>query len=89
MVLKKEKKKEVMEKYRLHEKDSGSSDVQIAVLTERINGLTEHFKSHKADHHSRTGLLKLISRRRTLLNHMMINDPEKYKGLIESLGVRK
>ncbi|OIO40581.1 MAG: 30S ribosomal protein S15 [Candidatus Omnitrophica bacterium CG1_02_49_10] len=89
MALKKERKKEVIDKFRIHEKDSGSSDVQIAILTERINGLTGHFKDHKKDHHSRKGLLKLVNNRRKLLNYLKKSDPKRYKGLISALGLRK
>jgi small subunit ribosomal protein S15 len=83
------KKKEIVEHYRLHDKDSGSSEVQIALLTERINYLTEHFKTHKKDHHSRQGLLKLVSLRRSLLDYLKRHDTERYRTLIEQLGIRK
>ncbi len=89
MVLDVERKREIVEKFRLHDKDTGSSEVQIALLTERINYLTEHFKVHKKDHHSRRGLLKLVSLRRTLLGYLRGEDVERYRNLIERLGIRK
>ncbi|MBN1254486.1 MAG: 30S ribosomal protein S15 [Deltaproteobacteria bacterium] len=82
-------KQKVVEQFRLHEKDTGSPEVQIALLTERINYLTEHFKTHKKDHHSRQGLLKLVSLRRSLLDYLKRNDTERYRTLIEQLGIRK
>ncbi len=85
----KEKKIEIIESYRLHEKDKGSSDVQIALLTERINELNEHLKIHKKDHHSRRGLLKMVGKRRHLLDYVKGQDIEKYRSLIEKLGLRK
>ena len=75
--------------YRLHETDTGSPEVQIALLTERINHLTEHLKSHKKDHHSRRGLLMLVGRRRRLLNYVRDNDVERYRALIARLGLRR
>ena len=75
--------------YGSSEKDTGSSEVQIALLTERINGLSDHFKVHKKDHHSRRGLLQLVSQRRRLLTYLRRNDPERYRGLIERLGLRR
>ena len=89
MVMTHEKKKEVIEKYRVHTKDSGSPDVQVAILTERINYLTGHFKTHKKDHHSRRGLLKLVGKRRRLLNYLQKKDIEHYRKIIEKLGIRK
>jgi small subunit ribosomal protein S15 len=89
MVLAVEKKKGIVEQFRLHDKDTGSPEVQIALLTERINYLTEHFKQHKKDHHSRQGLLKLVSLRRSLLDYLKRNDTERYRTLIEQLGIRK
>jgi small subunit ribosomal protein S15 len=83
------KKKGIIEHYRLHDKDTGSSEVQIALLTERINYLTEHFKIHKKDHHSRQGLLKLVSLRRSLLDYLKRHDTERYRTVIEQLGIRK
>ena len=75
--------------YRLHETDTGSPEVQIALLTERINHLTEHLKSHKKDHHSRRGLLMLVGRRRRLLDYVKRNDVERYRALIARLGLRR
>jgi small subunit ribosomal protein S15 len=82
-------KKRVIEKFKLHERDTGSPEVQIALLSERINHLTEHFKIHKKDHHSRRGLLKLVGQRRKLLNYIKRKDIERYRGLIQELGIRK
>lgn len=79
----------IIEKYRTHETDTGSPEVQVAILTHRIRHLTEHFKTHKHDHHSRRGLLKLVSRRRSLLNYTKKKDLQRYKDLIASLGLRK
>lgn len=84
-----DKKQEVVKKYRLHEKDTGSPEVQIALLTERINDLSEHFKTHEKDHHSRRGLLKVVSQRRGLLAYVKRQDPERYQALIERLGLRR
>ena len=83
------KKKELIERFRLHDTDTGSPEVQIALLTERINHLTEHFKVHKKDHHSRRGLLKLVGQRRRLLDHLRNNDVERYRKVIKELGIRK
>ena len=82
-------KKEIIEKYRLSESDTGSPQVQIALLTARINHLTDHLKDHKKDHHSRRGLFKMIGQRRGLLNYLANNDIEKYRELIAKLGIRK
>ena len=84
-----EKRKSLIENYRLHEKDTGSPEVQIALLSARIEYLTEHFKAHKHDHHSRRGLLKLVGQRRRLLNYVKNNDVERYRKLVKSLGLRK
>jgi small subunit ribosomal protein S15 len=84
-----EKKKGIVEQFRLHDKDTGSSEVQIALLTERINYLTEHFKTHKKDHHSRQGLLRMVSLRRSLLDYLKRHNMERYRTLIEELGIRK
>ena len=84
-----EKKRGLIEEYRVHEKDTGSPEVQIALLTERIRYLTEHFKVHKKDHHSRRGLLKLVGRRRRLLNYLKKRDIERYQSTIKELGLRK
>ena len=82
-------KTELVQKYRRHEKDTGSPEVQVALLSERITYLTEHFKTHKKDHHSRRGLLKLVGQRRRLLDYLKTVDQNRYKGLIEQLGIRK
>ncbi len=82
-------KNEIINKYRVHEKDTGSAEVQIALLTERINHLTEHFKVHIKDHHSRRGLLKLVGKRRRLLDYIKKKDVMKYRELIKSLGIRR
>ena len=84
-----EKKKEIMEQFRKHEKDTGSADVQIALLSERIRYLTDHFKTHKRDHHSRRGLLKLVGQRRRLLAYLRENDMDRYRMMIDKLGLRK
>jgi len=89
MVLETEKKREIIESYRIHESDTGSPEVQVALLTERIQYLTEHFKTHKKDHHSRRGLLKLVGQRRRLLTYLKDTNIEKYRGLISRLGLRK
>lgn len=84
-----EKKKEIIEKFKIHETDTGSTEVQIALLTERILYLTEHFKTHSKDHHSRRGLLKLVGQRRSLLKYLQKKDVAKYRTLIQQLGIRK
>ncbi|MBM4313099.1 MAG: 30S ribosomal protein S15 [Deltaproteobacteria bacterium] len=84
-----EKRKGIIEGYRLHEADTGSPEVQIALLSARIEYLTEHFKSHKKDHHSRRGLLKLVSQRRRLLDYVKKKDVERYRNVIGRLGLRK
>lgn len=89
MGLAKEVKAEIIQHYHQHETDTGSSEVQIALLTHRITELTEHFKRHKKDHHSRRGLLQMVSRRRRLLNYLRRVDYEKYQNLIAALGLRK
>ena len=89
MVLTAEDKKEVIGKFKLHEGDTGSTEVQVALLTNRISYLTEHFKTHKKDHHSRRGLLKLVGQRRRLLNYLKNKDVHRYRNLIEALGIRK
>jgi len=88
MAFDKAKKAEVIEQYKKHDSDSGSPEVQIAVLTERIRHLTEHFKQHKKDHHSRRGLLKMVGRRKRLLNYVKGKDIEGYRTLIKELGIR-
>lgn len=85
----KERKQEIIETYRRDEKDTGSPEVQIALLTERINELTEHLKVHKKDNHSRRGLLKMVGKRRNLLNYLAKKDEEAYKELVKKLGLRK
>ena len=87
--MEKEKKLALMKSYALHEKDTGSSDVQIAVLTERINQLSEHLKAHSHDQHTRRSLLKLIGRRRRLLAYLSSTDVNRYRNLIGKLGLRK
>ncbi|HHY39659.1 MAG TPA: 30S ribosomal protein S15 [Syntrophaceticus sp.] len=82
-------KREVIEKYQIHERDTGSPEVQIALLTERINYLTEHLKVHKKDHHSRRGLLKMVGQRRGFLNYLREKDPARYRDIIEKLGLRR
>ena len=82
-------KKELMEKYARHEGDTGSPEVQIALLTERINHLNEHLKTHKKDFHSRRGLLMMVGQRRGLLNYLMSVDIQRYRDIIEKLGLRK
>lgn len=84
-----ERKEELILQYRLNDSDTGSSEVQCAVLTERIVNLTEHFKTNKKDHHSRRGLLMLVSRRRSLLDYLKRTAPARYEQLIKSLGLRK
>ncbi len=89
MVLEAEKKREIVDEYRIHERDTGSPEVQVALLTERIRYLTEHFQTHKKDHHSRRGLLKLVGQRRRLLSYLRDTDIERYRELIGRLGIRK
>ncbi|MDI7258674.1 MAG: 30S ribosomal protein S15 [Thermodesulfobacteriota bacterium] len=84
-----EKKKEIIEQFKAHEKDTGSAEVQIALLSERIRYLTEHFQSHKKDHHSRRGLLKLVNLRRRLLKYLKENRVDRYRTVIEKLGLRR
>ena len=87
-MLRKEEKTSVIENNRLHETDTGSPEVQIAILTKRINDLTEHLKSHQKDHHSRRGLLKMVGHRRNLLVYLYNKDIERYRALIKKLGIR-
>ena len=89
MALTKEGKVNIIHQHRRHEKDSGSTEVQIALLTNRISGLTEHFKLHKKDQHSRRGLLQIVSRRRRLLDYLRKIDPQRYLDIIGRLGIRK
>ena len=84
-----EEKTAIMQEYATHEGDTGSPEVQIAVLTKRINDLTEHLKFHKKDHHSRRGRYKMIGRRRNMLNYLMKNDIERYRAIVAKLGLRK
>jgi small subunit ribosomal protein S15 len=89
VALDKVKKETIISDYRVHEKDTGSPEVQIAILSERITYLTEHFKTHAKDHHSRRGLLKLVGQRRTLLNYLKTSNKERYEKVIARLGIRK
>ena len=89
MALAKEAKTDLVHQYRQHERDTGSPEVQIAILTNRIGYLTEHFKLHKKDHHSRRGLLQLVGRRRRLLDYLRRIDSERYRAVLERLGIRK
>jgi len=84
-----EQKQEIIDRYRLHETDTGSAEVQVAILSERISYLTDHFKTHAKDHHSRRGLIKLVGQRRRLLNYLKDRNIERYRTLIEQLGLRK
>ena len=88
-MLRKEEKTAVIEANRLHEQDTGSPEVQIAILTQRINELTEHIKVHQKDHHSRRGLLKMVGHRRNLLSYLQKKDIERYRALIAKLGIRR
>lgn len=89
MSVTKEQKDNIIESHRVHEHDTGSPEVQIALLTERINQLTEHFKVHKKDHHSRRGLLKMVGKRRRMLEYLKSKSVERYQRLIAELGLRK
>lgn len=89
MSLTKERKTSIIDQYRLHSTDTGSAEVQIAILSERIGYLTEHFKLHSKDHHSRRGLLKLVGKRRRLLDYLRNVDVKRYRGVIQRLGIRK
>lgn len=89
MVLELDRKKEIIKDFQVHDKDTGSPEVQIAILSARIKYLTEHFKVHKKDHHSRRGLLKLVGQRRRLLDYLKGKNVEKYRKVIERLGIRK
>ena len=81
--------KEIVQEYRTHESDTGSPEVQVAILSKRITELTEHFQTHKKDHHSRRGLLKLVSQRRALLDYLRGKSPDRYQSLISRLGLRR
>ncbi len=87
-MLTKEEKDTIMDAYKLHEGDTGSPEVQVALLTHRINSVNEHLQSHKKDHHSRRGLLKMVGTRRNLLRYLQNKDIERYRSLIEKLGIR-
>ena len=87
--MQKEVKQNIIENYRTHEKDTGSPEVQIAILTNRINNLNEHLKLNNKDHHSRRGLLKMVGHRRNLLNYLQKKDINRYREIIEKLGIRK
>lgn len=89
MVLTSKDKKQLIDTYKLHESDTGSPEVQIGLLTHRIQYLTEHLKVHKKDHHSRRGLLMLVGRRRRLLNYVKNNDVQRYRSIIQTLGLRR
>ena len=89
MALAVEQKSQVISKYRIHKSDSGSPEVQVALLSQRISELTEHFKTHQKDHHSRRGLLSMVARRRKLLNYLKDRDLERYRALIQRLGIRR
>lgn len=88
MSLPKEEKSSLIDEFKLHEKDTGSPEVQIAILTRRIQDLTEHLQDHKKDHHSRRGLLKMVGQRRRLLNYLKESDIDRYRSLIKKLGLR-
>ena len=89
MVLAADQKKNLIEKYKLHEGDTGSPEVQIAILTEKINYLTKHLQTHKKDHHSRRGLLKMVGQRRALLNYLKQKNFDRYREIVEKLGLRR
>lgn len=87
-MLAKVEKSSLIEQFRIHEQDTGSPEVQVAILTKRINGLTEHLKQHKKDHHSRRGLLKMVGQRRRMLNYLKKTDMQRYRSIIEKLELR-
>ncbi len=89
MALSSDVKNQVVGKYRIHKRDTGSPEVQVAILSQRIADLTEHFKTHKKDHHSRRGLLSMVARRRRLLKYLKDRSPERYQTLIQTLGLRR
>ncbi|HIS28752.1 MAG TPA: 30S ribosomal protein S15 [Candidatus Avamphibacillus intestinigallinarum] len=89
MAIAKERKNEIINEYKIHDKDTGSPEVQIAVLTEEINTLNNHLREHKKDHHSRRGLLKMVGKRRNLLNYLRNKDVIRYRDLIQKLGLRR
>ena len=84
-----DRKQEIIKKFKTHDSDTGSPEVQIALLSERINYLTEHFRTHKKDHHSRRGLLKIVGQRRRLLDYLKNKDVERYRTIIKELGIRR
>ena len=89
MALSKDRKTELIGSYKTHDGDTGSPEVQVAILSERINYLTEHFKAHAKDHHSRRGLMMLVGQRRRLLDYLKTKDVKRYRGIVEKLGLRK
>jgi small subunit ribosomal protein S15 len=89
MALASESKRKIIAEFRVHKTDTGSPEVQVAVLSRRISELTEHFKTHKKDHHSRRGLLQMVARRRRLLDYLRKTSPQRYQALIQSLGIRR
>ena len=89
MSLRKDIKEEIIQEFKLHDADTGSPEVQIAILSKRIRELTEHLREHPKDHHSRRGLLKMVGRRRSLLNYLRKNDPERYYDIIQRVGIRR
>lgn len=89
MAISKERKNEIINEFKVHENDTGSPEVQVAILTEEINNLNEHLRTHKKDHHSRRGLLKMVGRRRNLLNYLREKDIVRYRELIKRLGLRR
>lgn len=89
MALTQERKQQLIKEFALHDHDTGSPEVQVAILTERINELTEHLRRHKKDHHSRRGLLKMVGKRRRLLQYLRSRDPERYQAVIARLGLRR
>ena len=88
-MLSKDRKTEIIDRFKKHEVDTGSPEVQIGILTERINALTEHLKTHSKDHHSRRGLLKMVGHRRRLLNYLQKQDVERYRTVVKDLGLRR
>lgn len=89
MAITQERKNELINEYKVHDTDTGSADIQIAILTEDINNLNEHLRTHKKDHHSRRGLFKMVGRRRNLLKYLRENDVQRYRELISKLGLRR
>ncbi|HLQ95288.1 MAG TPA: 30S ribosomal protein S15 [Pseudogracilibacillus sp.] len=89
MSMSKERKAEIISEFKVHENDTGSSEVQIAILTDEINNLNQHLREHNKDHHSRRGLLKMVGKRRNLLNYLRENDVTRYRNVIQKLGLRR